>query len=477
MSDQFDVIVIGAGPAGYVAAIRCAQLGLKTACIDSWVNDAGEASLGGTCLNVGCIPSKALLESSALFAQAQNEFKAHGITINAPKMDVKTMQARKESVVDKLTGGIAQLLKANKVTVFHGNGRILRDKQVVVMNLKSGKIKANLVGTDIIIATGSSPIELPGFKFEHKKVLDSADTLALKTTPKHLVIVGAGVIGLELGSVWARLGAKVTILEAMDSLLPMVDKQLARLAGRAFKQQGLEIILGAKVSAYRSTKAGVTVDYELKQEMQQIKADKVAVLVGRRANTNGLLAPDCGVESTAQGQIAVNEFCQSNVKGIWAIGDVVRGPMLAHKGSEEGVMVAESIASNKLFALDLAAVPSVIYTHPEIAWVGKTEDELKEAGVEYSVGSFPFAASGRAQASGHTDGMIKILSDKKTDRILGAHALGEHVSELLAEPVFAMHYQASAEDLGRTIHAHPSLSETMKEAALSVHKEAIHKVN
>ncbi len=477
MSDQFDVIVIGAGPAGYVAAIRCAQLGLRTACIDDWVDSNGQSSLGGTCLNVGCIPSKALLESSALFSQAQTEFEDHGIKINAPKMDIKTMQTRKQNVVKKLTGGISQLLKANKVTLFHGKGRVLGDKQVAVLDLKSGKITENLVATDTIIATGSTPVELPGFAFDHKKVLDSADTLELTSVPKHLLIVGAGVIGLELGSVWVRLGAKVTILEAMDSLLPMIDPQLARLAARAFKQQGLDIILGAKVSAYQSTKTGVKVEYELKGETQQISANKIAVMVGRRANIDGLLAPDCGVETNAQNKIVVNEYCQTNVEGIWAIGDVVRGPMLAHKGSEEGVLVAESIASNKQFALDLDAVPSVIYTHPEIAWVGKTENELKEAGVEYSVGNFPFAASGRAQASGHTDGMIKIISDAKTDRILGVHALGEHVSELLAEPVFAMQYQASAEDLGRTIHSHPSLSEAMKEAALSVHKEAIHKAN
>lgn len=477
MSDQFDVIVIGAGPAGYVAAIRAAQLGLNTACIDSWSDDSGQASPGGTCLNVGCIPSKALLESSALFSKAQNEFSAHGIEVGTPKIEISTMQARKEAIVTKLTQGIAQLLKANKVKFFHGKGRVLAKQQVAVLGIHSGKIKETLISTNIIIATGSTPVELPGFAFDHQNILDSADMLALKAVPQHLLIVGAGVIGLELGSVWARLGARVTILEAMDILLPMVDEKLVRLAARAYKKQGLEIILGAKVSACKASKTGVSVTYELKGDTLNIDADKIAVMVGRRANINGLLAPDCGVETTAQNKITVNQYCQTSIKGIWAIGDVVRGPMLAHKGSEEGVMVAESIAANQRYSLNLETVPSVIYTQPEIAWVGKTEAALKESGVQYSVGSFPFAASGRAQTSGHTDGMIKVLSDKKTDRILGVHALGDHVSELLAEAIFAMQYQGSAEDLGRTIHSHPSLGEALKEAALSVHKEAIHKAN
>lgn len=476
-NDNYDVIVIGAGPAGYVAAIRCAQLGLKTACIDNWTNAEGNASPGGTCLNVGCIPSKALLESSALFSQAKNEFEQHGISVSAPKIDVKIMQSRKDAVVDKLTSGIAQLFKANKITFIHGKGRLLPSRQVAIMDIKSGKINDTLIGKNIIIATGSVPIELPGFEFDHKNILDSADTLALSQTPKHLLIVGAGVIGLELGSVWARLGAKVTILEAMDTLLPMVDAQIAREAARQFKKQGLEIILGAKVSACHNSKKGLTVDYEFKGETLQIEADKLAVMVGRRANLDGVLAPDCEIEITPQGKIVVNEYCQTSAVRVWAVGDVVRGPMLAHKGSEEGVLVAESIASQNNISLDLDCIPSVIYTHPEIAWIGKSEAELKEAGTDYAKGNFPFAASGRAQSSGHTNGMIKVLSDKKTDRILGVHIIGEHASELLAEAVFAMQYQASAEDLGRTIHSHPSLSEALKEAALNVHKEAIHKMN
>ena len=476
-NDNYDVIVIGAGPAGYVAAIRCAQLGLKIACIDNWTDPEGNPSLGGTCLNVGCIPSKALLESSALFAQAENDLEQHGISVSNPKMNIKTMQARKDAVVGKLTSGIEQLLKANKITFIHGKGRVLPERQVAVMDLNSGKISDTLVGKNIIIATGSTPVELPGFKFDHKNILDSADTLALNNIPKHLLIVGAGVIGLELGSVWARLGAKVTILEAMDALLPMVDAQVAREAGRHFKKQGLEIILGAKVIAYKSNQSGLTVEYQLKGETQQIKADKLAVMVGRRANLDGVLAPDCMIETTPQGQIVVDDFCQTSTPGVWAIGDVVRGPMLAHKGSEEGVLVAESIATRKMSSLDLQCVPSVIYTHPEIAWIGKTEAELKEAKIEFTKGQFPFAASGRAQASGRTDGMIKVLSDKKTDRILGVHMIGEHTSELLAEAVFAMQYRGSAEDLGRTIHSHPSLSEALKEAALNVNKEAIHKMN
>ncbi|MEE9447044.1 MAG: dihydrolipoyl dehydrogenase, partial [Arenicellales bacterium] len=399
MSKQYDVVVIGAGPAGYVAAIRCAQLGLKTACIDNWTNKDGSAAPGGTCLNVGCIPSKALLESSGLLAKAQHEFAEHGINIKAPKVDIKTMQARKDGVVKKLTSGIGQLLKANKVTLIHGKGRILGARQVVALDLKTGKISETLTATDIIIATGSSPIELPAFKFDHKKILDSADTLALIAVPKHLVIVGAGVIGLELGSVWARLSAKVTILEAQEKLLPMVEAQLVREAARQFKKQGLEIILGAKVDAYQKTKTGLDISYELKGETHHIKADKVAVMVGRHANIDGLLAPDSNIETTARQQIAVNEFCQTNVKGVWAIGDVVRGPMLAHKGSEEGVLVAESIASKQATALDLNCIPSVIYTQPEIAWIGQTEAELKTAGIAFKAGNFPFAASGRAQAS------------------------------------------------------------------------------
>lgn len=477
MATHYDVIVIGAGPGGYVAAIRCAQLGLKTACIDDWTDEEGKPALGGTCLNVGCIPSKALLESSALYKQAQGGLSEHGISLEAPSIDIATMQARKQSVVKKLTGGVAQLLKANKVTLMHGKGRILDGRQVMVLDLDSGKINDTLVGKNVIIATGSSPVELPGFKFDHKTILDSADTLALDSVPEHLLIVGAGVIGLELGSVWARLGAQVTILEAQDKLLPMVDAQLVREAARQYKKQGLNIILGAKVSSCNSNSKGVSVEYELKGETLSLKADKLAVMVGRRPNIDGLLAPDCGIETTLQQKIVVDEYCRTNINGIWAIGDVVRGPMLAHKGSEEGVLVAESIAAGKLFSLQLEDVPSVIYTQPEIAWLGATEAELKAAGIEYNSGSFPFAASGRAQASGHTDGMIKILADKKTDRILGAHMVGEHVSELLAEAIFAKQYQASAEDLGRTIYSHPSLSETLKEAALNVNKEAIHKMN
>lgn len=477
MSQQFDVVVIGAGPAGYVAAVRCAQLGLKTACVDRWIDSQGKASLGGTCLNVGCIPSKALLESSALYAKAVSEFDQHGITIDTLGLDLKKMQARKDSVVSKLTGGISQLLKANKVSLFHATARVLGNKNISLLDINDGKILETLVASNIIIAAGSIPIELPGFEFDHQNILDSADTLALKKTPKHLVIVGAGVIGLELGSVWARLGAKVTILEAMDSLLPMVDAQLVRLVARQFKQQGLNIMLGARVTKATKKKTGVSVEFQRNDKTEQIEADKIAVMVGRRANVNGLLAPDCGIELTQQGQIKVNDFCQTNIKGIWAIGDLVRGPMLAHKGSEEGVTVAESIASGKPRALNLQQIPSVIYTHPEIAWIGQTEAQLKENGITYKSGSFPFAASGRAQASGHTDGLVKILSDSNTDRILGAHILGEHASELLAEPIFALQYQASAEDLGRTIHSHPSLSEAVKEAALNVHKEAIHKLN
>lgn len=476
-NENYDVIVIGAGPAGYVAAIRCAQLGLKTACIDNWTNADGEPSPGGTCLNVGCIPSKALLESSHLYAQAREELDQHGISVGKPSIDIKTMQDRKQAVVKKLTGGIKQLLGANKITFIHGKGRVQPSRQVAVIDIESGRINDTLSATNIVIATGSEPIELPGLEFDHKQILDSADTLALDKVPEHLLIVGAGVIGLELGSVWARLGAKVTILEAMDTLLPMCDVQVAREAARQFRKQGIEIILGAMVKSYKSNRKGLTATYEHKGESHEIKADKLAVMVGRRASLNGVLSPDCEVEIGPDGKIVVNEYCQTSVSGVWAIGDVVRGPMLAHKGSEEGVLVAESIAGEVKLALNLDHVPSVIYTHPEIAWVGKTEAQLKEAGVEYTLGNFPFAASGRAQASAVSDGLIKVLADKHTDRILGAHIIGSHASELLAEAVFAVQWKGSAEDLGRTIHSHPSLSEALKEAALNVHKEAIHKMN
>ncbi len=476
MATNFDVIVIGAGPAGYVAAIRCAQLGLNTACIDEWQRD-GEGVLGGTCLNVGCIPSKALLESAALYASTQHKLKEHGIKVGKATIDIEAMQARKEDVVKKLTGGIAQLFKANKVTPFYGRGRLLAGKNVTVIDTKTNKTTHTLSGENIIIATGSTPIELSSMPFDHESIIDSEDLLALNKVPKSLTIVGAGVIGLELGSVWNELGAEVTLLEAMDTFLPMLEPQISREASRAFKQQGLNVELGAMVQSATKSGKSVTVEYEQKGETYKIKTEKLAVLVGRKPNTDGLLAPDCGVDLDERGRVSVDQYCQTSVAGVWAIGDVVRGLMLAHKGSEEGVHVAESIAGSAHHTLDHDCIPSVIYTHPEISWVGKTQTELKEAGVEFISANFPFAASGRAQASGETGGQIRVISDKHTDRILGVHMIGNHTSEVLAEAVFAMQYQASAEDLGRTIHAHPTLSEALKEAALGLSKSAIHKAN
>ncbi|MFT5260558.1 MAG: dihydrolipoamide dehydrogenase [Saprospiraceae bacterium] len=476
MAENFDVIVIGAGPAGYVAAIRCAQLGLNTACIDEWQRN-GEGVLGGTCLNVGCIPSKALLESAALYASTQHKLGEHGISVGKTSIDIKTMQSRKDAVVKKLTGGIAQLFKANKVTAVYGKARLLAGKNVSIVDRSTNEVTQTLSAKNIIIATGSTPVELKSMMFDHKSILDSEDLLALKSVPKKLVIVGAGVIGLELGSVWNSLGADVTLLEAMDSFLPMLEPQISREASRVFKKQGLKIELGAMVKSAKKSGKAIAVEYEQKGDTHTIKTDKLAVLVGRKPNTAGLLAPDSGVDLDDKGRISVDKYCETSEPGVWAVGDVVRGLMLAHKGSEEGVHVAETIAGKTKHALDHDVIPSVIYTHPEISWVGQTEAELKASGTEYVSANFPFAASGRALASGEAGGQVKVISDAKTDRILGVYMIGEHTSEILAEAVFAMQYQASAEDLGRTIHGHPTLSEALKEAALGISKSAIHKVN
>ena len=475
METNYDLIVIGAGPAGYVAAIRAAQLGLKVACIDE-MQHQGKPALGGTCLNVGCIPSKALLESSEAYAQAKSGLDKHGISVENPSIDISAMQARKDKVVAGLTGGIAQLFKANGVTPIFGHGRVLADKSVTVTDPKTGKILESLSVPHVILATGSTPMALPNLPFDHQTILNSDDLLALEVVPEKMVIVGAGVIGLELGSVWNHLGAEVILLEAMDEFLPTADRQVARQAQQAFKKQGLDIRLGAMVKGIETHKKGATISYEQKGEQDQIEADKVAIMIGRKPNTDNLLASDSGIATDQRGFIQVDSRCRTEIEGIWAIGDVVRGPMLAHKGSEEGVMVVELIAGKNPQTVDLDTIPSVIYTHPEIAWVGKTEAALKDEGVAFKVGSFPFAASGRAQASADTTGMIKVIADAETDRILGVHMIGSKVSELLAEAGFAINYQATAEDVGSTVHAHPTLSEAMKEAALAVHKEAIHKV-
>jgi len=471
---SYDVIVIGAGPGGYIAAIRASQNGLKVACIDDWQNRDGSYAFGGTCLNAGCIPSKALLESSELYHRAHDEFAVHGISTGKVSMDVKAMIKRKDAIVSQFTGGVAALFKANKVEGLQGRGKLLKAGEVEYTDAK-GKVSV-LKTKDVILATGSEPIELPFMKYDGEKIVDSWGALEFESVPKTLGVIGAGVIGLELGSVWKRLGADVTILEAQDSFLHMADKQVAKEAQRAFKKQKLDIKLGAKVSGAKVTKTGVTLSYEDKKGEQSLKVDKVIVAVGRRATSANALGESSGVKVTDRGVIEVDHDCRTNIPNVYAIGDVVRGPMLAHKASEEGVMVADLIAG-KVAEMNYDVIPSVIYTAPEIAWVGKTEEELKAAGVDYKAGSFPFAASGRAKAMEQAGGFVKILADKKDDTILGAHLVGPMAGELISELVLAMEFMASAEDIQRTIHAHPSLAEAVHEAALAVDNKALNSIN
>ncbi|NND81592.1 MAG: dihydrolipoyl dehydrogenase [Gammaproteobacteria bacterium] len=474
MSEKFDVVVVGAGPAGYVAAIRCAQLGLKTACVDDWQNADGKPSLGGTCLNVGCIPSKALLDSSEKVAQAQHGFEAHGIKIDKVKVDVPTMVARKDSIVANLTQGIAGLFKANKITSLHGRGKLLADRKVEINNAGDSSV----VSADhIILAVGSEPMAIPVAEVDGDRIVDNAGALDFDSAPKKLGVIGAGVIGLELGSVWRRLGAEVTILEAMDTFLAPVDQQLAREAQRTFtKAQGLDIKLGAMVTASKVNKKSVRVNYTLKGEEYSDTFDRLIVAVGRRPNTDDIADPGVGLALDDRGRIEVDHECRTNVEGVFAIGDAVKGPMLAHKASEEGVAVAEMIAGQQAH-INHDLVPWVIYTHPEIAWVGITEEQAKADGLNYKTGFFPFAANGRSLAMNEKGGRVKMIADADTDRILGVHILGPNASELIAEAVLAMEYSASTEDIARTIHAHPTLSEAMHEAALSVDGRALHKVN
>ena len=472
---NYDVIVIGAGPGGYVGAIRCAQLGLKTACIDNQVNENGEPSLGGTCLNVGCIPSKALLDSSEQYHRLMHQFPSHGISVENPAIDIAIMQQRKNGIVSSLTAGIAQLFKANKVTSVHGFGHLLADNTVNVLN-SAGEVTETLSATDIILAPGSIPIEIPSIPFDNEFIVDSSGALAFNRVPARLGIIGAGVIGLELGSVWNRLGSEVVVLEALDEFLALADHQVAREAKRQFSKQGMDIRLGAMVNRIDSGASGLQVQYSQKEESHTLEVDRVIVAVGRNPATAGLLGEGCGVVTDAKGFIEVDELCQTAAPHVWAVGDAVRGPMLAHKGSEEGVAVAERIVGGKAH-VDLNCVPWVIYTSPEIAWVGETEKDLKAQGREISTGAFPFAATGRAKAMEEPHGFVKMVADKNTDRILGVHMVGPHVSELIGECVLAMEFQASSEDLARTIHAHPTLSEATHEAALAVDKRAIHKVN
>ena len=474
MSEQFDVIIIGGGPAGYVAAIRAAQLGLKVACIDKFVGKNGKPSLGGTCLNVGCIPSKALLDSSKHFYNLTHSYKDHGISASDVGINIATMIGRKDKIVGQLTGGIGMLFKANKVASFSGHGKLLAGKHVEVTLLDGSKVLIS--GNNVILASGSVPIQIPSLPFDNKFIVDNVGALDFDAVPKRFGVIGAGVIGLELGSVWKRLGAEVTIFEALPDFLALCDSDVARAAQREFKKQGLDIRLGTKVTGANVADDEVSLTFTDATGGHSATFDKILVAVGRRAYTENLMAADCGVALTERGQIIVDAHCATNVPGVYAIGDCVRGPMLAHKGSEEGIAVAETIAGVPGH-VNFDTIPWVIYTEPEIAWVGKTEKELQAAGVPFKVGSFPFAATGRALAMAEPAGLVKILAHSETDRVLGVHMCGANVSELVAECVVAMEFQASSEDLARICHAHPTLSEAVHEAALSVDKRAIHRVN
>jgi len=475
MSDQqFDVIVIGAGPGGYVAAIRAAQLGLKTACIDAFIGKDGKPALGGTCLNIGCIPSKAMLDSSKQFHNLTHSFKDHGISADNAKMDVGVMVGRKDKIVKQFTGGIAMLFKANKITAYYGFGQ-LQPGNVVKVKQHDGS-EVELKGTNVILAAGSDSIELPFAKFDNEYIVDNVGALDFTAVPKRLAVIGAGVIGLELGSVWKRLGADVTILEALPDFLAAADAEVAKTAAKEFKKQGLDIKLGAKVSKAEIKKKEVHVTYADVEGEKTIIVDKLLVAVGRKAASKGLLAEGTGVKLSDRGQIEVDEHCHTGIDGVWAVGDCVRGPMLAHKGFEEGIAVAELIAGLPGH-VNLDTVPWVIYTEPEIAWVGKTEQQLKAEGIPYKAGSFPFAAIARAVAMGEPAGFVKVLAHAETDRILGLHLVGVGVSELVHEGVIAMEFNGSADDLARICHAHPTLSEAIHDAAMAVDKRSIHKVN
>lgn len=474
MKDKYQVIVIGAGPAGYHAAIRCAQLGLSTACIDKMISKDGQPTLGGTCLNWGCIPSKTLLDASHKFHELDQGMERIGISTGKVSIDVAKMMENKEAVVKQLTGGVSALLSGNGVDILAGTGKLLANKRVLFTDHDG--VESELAGDDIILAPGSVPVEIPAAPLDDNLIVDSTGALEFNAVPKTLGIIGAGVIGLELGSVWSRLGSKVVLIEALDEFLPVADQRIARDALKILEGQGLDIKLGALVTEAKAQKSGVKVTYKDSDGEHQAKFDKLIVAVGRRPYTEGLLAPDSGVNLDERGFLYVNDLCSTDAPNVYAVGDVVRGPQLAHKGMEEGIMVAERIAGKKPL-VNYDAVPSVVYTHPEIAWVGKTEQELKAEGQEFEVGTFPFAASGRAMASGETQGLVKIIAEKSTDRILGVHILGPQASEMVAQAVISMEFSASAEDLGLTMFAHPSLSESVHEAALAVGGHAIHMVN
>jgi dihydrolipoamide dehydrogenase len=470
MSKNFDVIVIGGGPGGYVAAIRAAQLGFNTACVDEWKNKDGKPALGGTCTNIGCIPSKALLQSSEHFEHAGKHFADHGISMTGLTLDLAKMLARKDTVVKQNNDGIQFLFKKNKVSFFHGRASFVK-AGAEGYEIKAGE--ESITGKHIIVATGSNPRALPGVPFDEDAILSNDGALRIPGVPKKLGLIGSGVIGLEMGSVWRRLGAEVTVLEALPTFLGAVDEQIAKEAKKAFDKQGLKIELGVKVGEVKKGKAGVSIAYtNAKGEEQKLDVDKLIVSIGRVPNTIGLNPEAVGLKLDDRGAILVDDQCKTNLPNVWAIGDVVRGPMLAHKAEEEGVAVAERIAGQHGH-VNFNTIPWVIYTSPEIAWVGQTEQQLKAAGVKYKAGTFPFMANGRARALGDTTGMVKFLADAATDEILGVHIVGPMASELISEAVVAMEFRASAEDIARICHAHPSLSEATKEAALAVDKRTL----
>jgi dihydrolipoamide dehydrogenase len=473
MSKTFDVIVIGGGPGGYIAAIRAAQLGFNTACIDEWKNAAGGPAPGGTCTNVGCIPSKALLQSSEHFEHAGKHFADHGIGVKELSLDLKKMLSRKDTVVKQNNDGILYLFKKNKVSFFHGRGSFVKAGEGGYEIAVAGAASESLIARQVIVATGSNARALPGAPFDEENILSNDGALRMGAVPKKLGLIGSGVIGLEMGSVWRRLGAEVTVLEALPTFLGAVDEQVAKEAWKAFTKQGLEIELGVKVGEVKSGKKAVSIAYaNAKGEAKTLEVDKLIVSIGRVPNTIGLNAEAAGLKLDERGAIVVDGECRTNLPGVWAVGDVVRGPMLAHKAEEEGVAVAERIAGQHGH-VDFNTVPWVIYTSPEIAWVGQTEQQLKAAGRAYKAGSFPFMANGRARALGDTTGFVKFVADAVTDEILGVHIVGPMASELIAEAVVAMSFRASSEDIARICHAHPSLSEATKEAALAVDKRTL----
>jgi dihydrolipoamide dehydrogenase len=471
MAADYDVIVIGAGPAGYVAALRCAQLGLHTACIDDWLSRDGKPVPGGTCLNVGCIPSKALLESTELYERMRNTGTAQGVRCEGVALDVPAMMANKDRIVRDLTTGIGALFKSGGIDWLPGRGQLLQGNGVRIAQHDGTERRIN--ATHVILAPGSAPVPLDAAPLNGTNVVDSAGALDWQSVPRRLGIIGAGVIGLELGTIWRRLGAEVVLLEAQERFLAMADPQIAGAALRLYRQQGLDIRLGARLLATRESAAGIEVHYRDAQGDHMFEVDRLIVAVGRLPGSDGLADAGADLQLDERGYVHVDDYCETSLPGVYAIGDVVRGPMLAHKGSAEGIMVAERIAGQKT-ALNYTTIASVIYTHPEIAWVGSTEAALQQAGTEYRSGVFPFAASGRARAMQVTEGMVKVLSDAQTDRVLGVHILGMHASELIGQAVLAMEFGASSEDIARTVFAHPTLSEALHEAALAVDGHAIH---